>query len=107
MRELTPDRDRFTIPPLLSLSSDICFDGDSTVSFKLVLPSLKKVELALCIPDNYPKEEFNLLGNLSSSGDIKTYPASNLQGVLAKIVDGNPHFISLCRCESLIIDFFS
>lgn len=67
---------------------EISFDGDCTVSFKFILPSLKSVECALCIPDNYPKEEFTLVGGLTDEGDVKTYDASDLKGVFAKIVDG-------------------
>jgi len=72
--------------------SDIEFDGDSTVNFKVVFPSSKTIELALCIPDNYPKEDFTLITQSSSlaiSSDIKTYPASSLVDALERIVDGN------------------
>jgi len=40
---------------------DLEFDGDATVEFKLVLPSLQKTQMALSIPDNYPEEELTLL----------------------------------------------
>jgi hypothetical protein len=46
---------------LIKRKIDLEFDGDATVEFKLVLPTLEKTQLALSIPDNYPKEELTLL----------------------------------------------
>lgn len=69
---------------------DLEFDGDATVEFKLVLPTLEKTQLALSIPDNYPKEELTLLTpgqELNFSSDIKMLPASNVQDALRDIVD--------------------
>jgi len=66
------------------------FDGDATVEFKLVLPSLEKTQLALSIPDNYPKEDLTLLTpgqGLNFSSDIKIIPATSLQDALRDIVD--------------------
>ncbi|KAL6051672.1 Poly [ADP-ribose] polymerase 6 [Balamuthia mandrillaris] len=72
---------------------NIRFDGDQTVEFKVVLPNLATEDLALCIPDNYPKEQFTLLTptelgrNLKLSNDIRMYPAGELKDVFQRIID--------------------
>jgi len=82
---------------LIQRQPDITFDGDSTVSFKFILPTLKTVECALCIPDNYPKEELTLVGGLTEEGDLKMFDASDLKGVFSKIVDGTTSFFGYGR----------
>jgi len=81
---------RATNNSLDSCIQNLNFDGTSTITFQLILPSTLKISLSLLAPEDYPKGEFMLISpgdglRFSSGNDMKLLGRGKLGEMFTKI----------------------